>query len=126
LRSLSSYKTQTHADNRVPEVRKIFGKSWSPFSELQEILKIVTACKSCVGEYPGPTHAHTDLHFNEFWQIILAKHSPGQKKKKNPEMRQIYLLLINSGSREIMAFGRLAFIVQEKKVWACPGIFFDF
>jgi hypothetical protein len=40
-------------------------------------------------------------------------------------MRQIYFLLINSGSREIMAFGRLAFIVQEKKVWACPGIFFS-
>jgi hypothetical protein len=63
------------------------------------------------------------VYFSESWQISLAKHSR-QKKKKNPEMPKNPLLSIEKWSREIMPFGRLAIIVQEKKVWAGPGDFF--
>ena len=47
-------------------------------------MKIAKAYKSCAGEYPGLTHAHTDLHFNEFWHIILAKHSRPKGKYWSP------------------------------------------
>jgi hypothetical protein len=57
----------------------------------------------------------------------LAQHSgkaqPAKKHKKNRKCRKPCILKIHEGSREIMPFGRLAIIVQEKKVWAGPGNF---
>jgi hypothetical protein len=118
VQNRNTYKQQ------IPKISERFGKCWSPFSELQELLKIATACKSCAGEYPGTTHAHTDVYFNEFGQIVLAKHSRPKKQKKTRKCRKPCILKIHEGSREIMPFGRLAIIVQEKKVWTGPGNFF--
>ncbi len=77
-----------------------------------------------MGEYPGITHAHTDLYFNEFWHNSGKAQPAPQKQKKNRKCRKPCILKIHEGSREIMPFGRLAIIVQEKKVWAGPGDFF--
>jgi hypothetical protein len=64
------------------------------------------------------------LYFNEFWHNSGKAQPAPQKQKKNRKCRKPCILKIHEGSREIMPFGRLAIIVQEKKVWAGPGDFF--
>jgi hypothetical protein len=48
---------------------------------LQEILSIATEYKSSAGEYPGPIHAHTYLHFNSVWLRWPSKADKKQKQK---------------------------------------------
>jgi hypothetical protein len=77
-----------------------------------------------VGEYPGTTHAHTDLYFNEFWHNSGKAQPAPQKQKKKRKCRKPCILKIHEGSREIMPFGRFAIIVQEKRFGPAQAIFF--
>jgi len=49
-----------------------------------------------------------------------------QNKIKNPQTPQKLHLLLDQWVREILAFERLANMLQEKKVWDHPGDFFAF
>jgi hypothetical protein len=51
-----------------------------------------------------------------------GKAQPAKKKKKT-EMPKSCILKIHEGSREIMAFGRLAIIVPEKSFGPTQAIF---
>ena len=56
----------------------------------------------------------------------INKHTHQAKNIKNPQTPQKRILLFDQWVREILAFERLANMLQEKMVWGHLGVFFAF
>jgi hypothetical protein len=117
LQNTNTYKNQTS---------NIMSNIWKVFVVILRIVRNIEIAKhiqQLCGRIPRAyTCTHNSLHFNK-----ILQHSRPQTKAKIRRPSKKLLLLLDQWVREILAFERLANILQEKKVWEHPGdLFFLF